>query len=323
MTGGAPLKKRNSAPPAVTLLRISIGGMDVELFLSLLLNGLSMGVIYALIAMGLIMLIRAVNMLNFAQGDMLTIGAYVGCTLYVNMALPLWAAMVVSLLIFAVFALIFMFSIYWPLRNSNIGISRMIATMGASVVIKEVLLKIFGEEPMTMPYFLRDAGGHGAMLKIFGVSIQLQYIIVIVIGLLCMAGIFLLFEKLYAGKMMQAASQDKRTAELIGIPTTITIAATYILSVSIAAFGGLMIAPIFAATVTLNSLQFGAFAGAVIGGWGNIKGAIIGAIIVGLVQSFSVPIFDLYKDAAVFLLMVLFLVFRPKGMFRSKIGDKA
>ena len=297
--------------------------MNYELWISLTINGLSMGAIYAMIAMGLILLIRAVGVLNFAQGDMLALGSYAALTFYVNMKLPLWGAVIASLLIFAVFAIIFMFCIYWPLRKSPESTTIIIATLGASIVIKESLMMMFGGEDIPVSYFLKDSSGTGLKLNIFGATIQVQYILTIIVGAAVIVGIFLLFEKLYAGRMLQAASQDKYSAELLGIPTIITIAVTYILSVSIAALGGFMISPIYSASTTLNALQFGAFAGAVIGGWGNIKGAVIGAFIVGLVQSYTVPVFGLYKDAAVFILMILFLLFRPQGLFKSKIGEKA
>ncbi len=294
-----------------------------QLFISLTVSGISMGIIYALLAMGLILLIRAIGVLNFAQGDLLTFGAFIGAAMYVGVELPLWLAIIVSILIFAVFALAFMFGIYWPLRNTPYPLTIIVATMGLSIIIKEALMMIFGSEPVAVPYFLTDASGNGLKLDIFRTSVQWQYILTIIIGLVIIIGIFLIFEKLYAGRMMQAASQDKNAAEIIGIPTIITTAITYILAVSITALGGFMIAPIFSANITLSSLLFGAFAGVVIGGWGNIKGAIIGAFIVGFVQSYAVPFFDLYKDAAVFIIMIAFLLFRPEGLFKSKISDKA
>ena len=216
-----------------------------------------------------------------------------------------------------------MFSIYWPLRKTPYPITIIIATLGASIVIKEILLLIFDGDPHLMPFLLTDVAGNGLKLNFFGVTIQWQYVLTIIIGLVIVALIFFIFEKLYVGKMMQAASQDKYSAEILGIPTVITIAITYILSVSIAAIGGFMIAPIFTVHTSMSSLQFGAFAGVVIGGWGDIKGAIIGSLIVGFVQSFSTPLFSVYKDAAVFILLIAFLLFRPQGLLKSKIGDKA
>lgn len=123
----------------------------------------------------------------------------------------------------------------------------------------------------------------------------------------------MLFEKLYVGKIMQAASQDRYAANLLGIPTILTISATYIIVVSLAGVSGYLVAPIFLVRSTLGSLQLRAFAGVVIGGFGNIKGAIIGSLIVGIIEAFSALQFSQYKDVTVFLILLLFLLFRPQG----------
>ena len=297
--------------------------MTGKLLLALGINGLSMGIIYAMIAMGLILLIRSVGMLNFAQGDMLALGAYMLLLFGVDLSLPLPLAIMASMFIFAVFALLFMFAVYWPLRNNPYPITITMCCLGTSIALKEALRIIFGGDPVNVPYFLMNGEGKGGMVSIFGISIQSQYLIIIGVGILVIAAIFILYEKLYVGKMMEAASQDKYAAEVIGIPTIATIGATYILSITVAGLGGFMIAPLYTVNANLGSLQFGAFAGAVIGGWGNTKGAIIGCLMVGLIEAYAHLYFTVYKDAAVFVVMVLFLLLRPQGLFPSKIGDKA
>ena len=295
----------------------------MELFISLTVNGIATGAIYAMVAMGLILLIKAVGVLNFAQGDLLVFGAFAALFFIMDINLPVWAAILASGIIFAVLAIVFMFAIYWPLRKTKNPITIIISTIGASIMIKEGLMMLFGAEPRPVNYFMVDSAGKSLKIQIFGVNIQVQYLLAILVGAILIIGIFLLFEKFYAGRMMQAASQDKYTAELMGIPTIITIGATYILSFAIASIGGFMIAPIYSASTNLAALQFGAFAGVVIGGWGDIKGSVIGAMIVGFLQSYAYVFFDVYKDAAVFIVMILFLLFRPQGIFRSKISDKA
>ena len=154
-------------------------------------------------------------------------------------------------------------------------------------------------------------------------SIQWQYILIVVIGVVIIAAIHLLFEKLYVGKMMQAACQDAYAANLMGVPSILTIAATYMIVTVVAGFGGYMVAPIYMVRNTLGTLQLRAFAGVVIGGFGSIKGAIIGSLIVGMVEVFSTMFLSSYRDVTVFLLLLVFLLFRPQGLFGEKIGDKA
>lgn len=145
----------------------------------------------------------------------------------------------------------------------------------------------------------------------------------ILVGIVIMALVFFLFEKMYVGKMMQAAAQDAYAASMLGIPTIATIAVTYIVVVIMVSVGGYMIAPIFMVSTTLGSLQLRAFAGVVIGGFGNIKGAIIGSLLVGLIESFSTLQFSSYKDVTVFMVLIIFLLVRPQGIFGERIADKA
>lgn len=298
--------------------------MNLNVVLSLILNGLAMGMIYALMAMGIILLVRAIGVLNFAQGDFLMLGAYICLGLIVDLKLPLYLAVPVALIIFAVIALIFMCCVYLPLRNASYPAAVVIATIGTSIFIKELVTLIWGSLPRSMPPLLVDPKtGGGLLLKIGNVKFPWQLILTTLVGIVAIWGVFTLFEKLYAGRMMEAAAQDRYSAELIGIPVMLTISVTYIISISLAAIGGFMVAPTFTVDVSLGTLQLRAFAGVIIGGMGNIKGAILGALFVGLLESFSTLQFAQYKDVVVFMALLVFLVFRPQGIFGEKIEDKA
>ena len=283
-----------------------------------------MGMVYALMAMGVIMLIRAIGVLNFSQGEFLMLGAYVCYGLYVQVELPIYIMIPLALVLFAIFALIFMFGIYWPLRHASYPQAIIIATMGASIVLKEAVMLIWGNVPLRMPPLLQNPEtGGGMLISIAGINLQWQQILTAVVGGLVIALVYFINEKLYAGRMMQAASQDKYAAELIGIPTILTTAATYIISIGITCIGGYMVAPTFTVTATLGTLLLRAFAGVIIGGLGNVKGAIIGSLLVGLIEAFASVRLSTYKDAVIFLVLLVFLVFRPQGIFGEKIKDKA
>lgn len=196
--------------------------------------------------------------------------------------------------------------------------------MGASIVIKELVMLIWGSLPLSMsPLLVNPETGGGKILTIGGVNLQWQLILIALVGGVAISLVFLLFEKSYAGKLMEAAAQDSYVAEMMGIPTVLTTAATYIISVILAGIGGFMVAPSFTVTVTLGTLLLRAFAGVIIGGLGNIKGAIIGSLLVGLVEAFASVRLSTYKDAVVFILLLVFLVVRPQGIFGEKIEDKA
>jgi len=296
--------------------------VSFTLFGTLFINGLSMGVIYAMMAMGLILLIRAVGILNFAQGELFMFGAYISAALVLDFHLPLPIMIPAAMVCFAVVGLVFMFTIYWPLRKASYAATTIIATMGAAIVLRELAVLIWGPLPRSMPPLVVDEG-RPAILHLGDVPLQWQNVLIIVIGVLLMYLIYLLFEKLYVGKMMQAACQNSYAANLLGVPTILTIAATYVIVSILVSVGGYLVAPIFMVRNTLGVLQLRAFAGVVIGGFGNIKGAIIGSLIVGLIEVFSTLHFSAYRDVTVFLTLILFLLLRPQGLFGEKIKDKA
>jgi branched-chain amino acid transport system permease protein len=283
----------------------------------LLVNGIAMGMIYALMAMGLILLVRAVGVLNFAQGDLLMLGAFVIFQLTTQFKLPLWSAFIVAVVVFLVFGAIFMISCFWPVRNAKWNVAVTVCTIGASMVIKEACKLYWGGSPLPVQPLATG------VLKMGPVSIEKQYLIIILVAAFMIWLVFTVFEKLYSGKLLQAAAQDGYAAQLLGIPPIITIMVTYMIVMAIVGVGGALVAPIFLASVNLASLQLRAFAGVIIGGFGNLKGAIIGSLFIGLVESYSITITSTYKDAIVFLVMLIFLVVRPQGIFGNRVADKA
>lgn len=282
-----------------------------------------MGMIYAMIAMGLILLIRAVGVLNFAQGDLLMTGAYIACVLFVDFNLPFYLAMPLSLIFYALIGLIFMLVTYWPLRKASYPVAPIIATMGASLVLSEGTMILFGSWPRTIPALLLNDKGSALTINLFGARLQAQFLLIIAVAVVVMSLIYVLFEKTYIGIMMQAAAQDKPAAELIGISTFMTTAATYVLVTVLVSIGGYMVAPVYTVTTSLSALQLRAFAGTVIGGFGSTKGAIIGCLLVGVVEAFSTVKFSSYKDAIVFLILIIFLILKPQGLIVDKVADKA
>ena len=282
-----------------------------------------MGMIYALLGMGLILLVRAVGILNFAQGDLMMFGAYIAACLLLDFELPIYILIPLAIVWFALMGIIFMFTIYWPLRKASYAQATIIATMGASIALQELAKLIWGSQPRTMPAIIQNEDGTAAVLRIGNLALQWQYLVIIVVGIVIIWLVTQLFDKLYVGKMMQAACQDSYAANLLGVPSILTICATYMIDLIVCGVCGYLVAPIFMVRSTLGTLQLRAFAGVVIGGFGNITGAVIGCILVGIIESFSTMAFSGYKDVTVFLLLIVFLVFRPTGLFKSKIGDKA
>lgn len=297
--------------------------MSYSLIISLIVNGVAMGIVYATIGMGLILLIRAVGVLNFAQGDMLMFGAYICAALLLDIKLPVWLMVIVAVFSFFFLGVVFMFVTYWPLRKASYPVATVIATMGASIVLNQAATLIWGNLPRSIKHFVLNDAGKTAVLKLGKLTLDYHYLIIIAVGTLMMIAVYVLFERLYVGKIMQAASQDQYVANLIGIPTIVTIALTYGIVAILVGTSGYLVSPVFFVRTTLATLQLRAFAGVVIGGFGNIKGAVIGSILVGLIESFSSVLFSEYRDVTIFLILLIFLLIRPQGIFGSKLGDKA
>lgn len=290
----------------------------MDTFIQITMSGIAMGMVYALISIGLILLIRAVGVMNFAQGNLLALGAYVTYALHSQMGLGLGGTIGAAIILFAVLGVAFMFTVYYPVRNSSWDFAIIICTIGAATVINELITLIWGSRVIPVEPIVAGT------TKIFGATIANQILLIIVVGLLIMGLCWLLFEKLYFGKLMLAAAQNPYSATLLGIPTVITTAATYIIVMNILGFSGFMVAPALILDVSLSNLQMKAFAGVVVGGFGSLKGAIIGSLIMGLVEAYSIYVTTTFKDVIVFGVLLLILTFKPEGLFDyDKIQEKA
>jgi len=287
------------------------------MLLQLFVIGISMGMIYAILAMGIVLLWRAVGVLNFAQGELFMMGAFVTFALTVQIHMPLYAMLVIALIVFALFGALFMFCVYWPLRKSKWPATIIISTLGASVVIREIAKVIWGTIPVVQPHIIRGVW----ITPTF--RIEYQYLFIIGVSAFMIIGVFLLFDKLFVGRVMQAAAQNKYAAELIGISTIVTTILTYIISTSIAAVGGWLVSPLFLVSTGLGAFLLRGFAGMVIGGMGDVRGAVLGSLLIGLLEAFTVMLTTTFRDAIVFLVLLLVLIFRPRGFFGSKISEKA
>ena len=291
--------------------------MNLPFLIGLSFNGLAMGLTYALLSMGLILLIRATDVLNFSQGDFVTMGGYVTYYFLFTLNLPMLPGLFLSILVFAFTAILFMLVTYLPVRHNKWTQTRMVCTMGASVIIKELLPMVTTRNSRTMPAPIPGA------FRVGLVSISYHYIMIVGVCLLSMLITYVLFDKLYVGRAMMAAAQNPYAAELIGIPTVLTISATYIIVLVLSGIAGWLIVPTFILNNSLNLYQTRAFAGCVIGGFGDLKGALIGSILIGIVEVYATLVSTLYKDVIVYAILLLVLVLKPTGLFSGgRVGVK-
>jgi branched-chain amino acid transport system permease protein len=288
----------------------------------ILLAGLSLGSVYALTALGFVLIYRATNVVNFAQGEFLMLGAYFLFTFVEGAKLNYGVAAVIAIGMLGVLGLLFALGVYYPLRNRSF-LPVIIATIGASIMFQNGALAIWGSSPERLRPVLEIGGSGGVTLG--GVFFNYQYVIILGVTLVLMVIQYAFFEFTLLGKKTQAISQDKDMARLLGIPVTGMIALTFMYSTVLGGLAGMLVAPIFFLQHNMGAIPgLKAFSASIIGGFGDVRGAIVGGLALGVLESFGGAfISTVYKDAIAFLLVIIFLLVRPQGLFGEKVGEKA
>ena len=185
---------------------------NLSLNLQLLFSGLAVGAVYSLVALGFVLIIRATNVVNFAQGDFAMIGAFAMVTMLTALKLPYWLAFVLALAVMMVFGVIFNYAVYYPLRNRSF-LPVIISTLGASIFMQNAVLGIFGPQPRPLEKVFKTPG-----FEVAGVFLDSQYLVILAVTLIAVAFQYFFFEHTLLGKKLQATSQDKDMARLVGIP---------------------------------------------------------------------------------------------------------
>lgn len=293
--------------------------MDAAINIQLLFSGLAMGSIYALIALGIVLIYRAADVVNFAQGELVMLPAFIAVFLLDTAALP--ALVVYPLVIVIMGGVGFLFEkiAYYPLRNRSF-LPVIISTIGVSIFLKNGAQFTFGALPQVMP---RPTDLE--VLTLGDIVIDPQYIIIILSTAFLLIAQHFFFERTLIGKMMQATAQDKDTARLMGIPIGRMIALTFILSTVLATVAGLLVGPLFYVTKEMGGMAgLKGFCGAIIGGFGSVTGAILGSLFLGVLEVYlAFYVSSAYRDAFAFIIMILVLLFCPQGLLGERIAQKA
>jgi branched-chain amino acid transport system permease protein len=278
-----------------------------------------MGSIYALVALGFVLIFNAVNVVNFAQGEFVMVPAYVAVWMMTFLKLPFPLVYLITLLFMAIFGVVFQRVAYYPLRNRTF-LPVIIATIGVSIFLKNAAQITFGAEPFLMP---RPTSAN--VLNFRGVCVDPQHVVIIVVTLILLVLQYLFFEKTSLGKKMQATAQDKEMARLLGIRVSVMIVVTFVYSSMLGAAAGILIGPIFYVSKEMGAmLGLKAFCSTIVGGFGSVPGAILGGLFLGVIEVFSsYYISSAYRDAFAFIMLILVLLFRPQGFFGEKIAEKA
>ena len=295
-----------------------------------LFNGLSLGAIYALIAIGYTMVYGIIGMINFAHGDIYMIGAYVGLVTLSAVgtqgAFPIWAVIGLMLIVAVVITGVYGFAVeqvaYKPLRSSP-RLVALISAIGMSIFLQNWVALGQGARDMAVPSLL--PGAFQFQMGEFEVFVPYTRILIIAVAVVLMVALTLYIKHSRMGRASRACSQDMHMASLLGINTNRVISFTFILGAILAAVGGVLIA---LAVGKLNPFigfiaGIKAFTAAVLGGIGSIPGAMLGGVILGVAETLAAAyISSEYKDIVAFSLLVLILLFRPTGLLGKPEVEK-
>lgn len=282
------------------------------------INGLNIGSIYALIALGYTMVYGFAKLINFAHGDVIMVGAYISF-ISMKFGLPWWLAVIISIVACAVLGVVMEKVAYKPLRNAS-RISLLITAIGISYLLQNLFQLIFGANPQPYHAFITLPA-----LNLGGISIQANYYITFSVSVLLMILLTLFVNKTTMGKAMRAVSEDEGAAKLMGINVDTTISLTFAIGCALAAIAGILYANCYPMiNPTLGSLHgIKAFIAAVLGGIGSIPGAVLGAFILGMVEAMTKAyISSQLTDTIVFAILILMLVFKPAGILGKNVKEK-
>lgn len=288
-------------------------------FLQQTINGLSIGSIYALIALGYTMVYGIIKLINFAHGEIFMFGSYMGMIAITVLNLPFYVAFIFSMVTTALLGVIIERVAYKPLRKSS-RIAALITAIGVSFLLQNAMLQIMGAKIYAFPQVFNNR-----VFNVYGVRINLIQIVIFVVSILLMVALQLLVKKTSVGRAMRAVSVDKEAAALMGVNVDRIITLTFAIGSALAAAAGIMVGLYYIRVYPFMGFTPGlkAFVAAVFGGIGIIPGAMIGGFVIGLIETFVAGYGStLYKDAVVFGILILVLLIKPSGLLGKNEKEK-
>ena len=288
-------------------------------FVQQVFSGISLGCIYALIALGFVLIYKATETVNFAQGELMMLGAFVGLALMKFAGLPFWAALVVTLVGMTGFGALVERLVIRPVLGQP-QFTVVMLTIGLGYMIRGLItmVPVIGSETsaLEVPY-------KGMVWSTGGLVLSFEQLVVIAVTALLCTALYLLFKHTKVGIAMQASSQNQLAAHYMGIPVKRLNGLVWGLSAGVAAFAGLLLAPFTFVHVNMGFIGLKAFPAAVVGGFGSLPGAIAGGLVIGVVESLSgyyLP--EGFKDVAAYVVVLVMLVIKPNGLFGAPSRKK-
>ncbi|MBL8645302.1 MAG: ABC transporter substrate-binding protein [Rhodospirillaceae bacterium] len=317
LSGAAAPGPDQSASDDTTPAAPTAAPSAIKAAMQTMFNGIAIGCIYALLALGFVLVYEATGVVNFANGQFVVIGAFLGISGIAALGATVPGTML-ALAAMIGLGILFFFVVYRPLQTSPV-VTVIVGTIAVGIIVQNIGLLIWGPLPQRLP------SPFGVTpISVSGIVVSAHIVAVIAITALVVAGLYLLLYRTVIGARMRAVAQDAEAAKLMGINVAGIYALTWALAGGLAGLGGLLMGPVWFVDASMgDALALKSFAATIIGGFGSVPGAVLGGLIVGLAESLGAAyISSTYKDALVFLLMVGFLIARPQGLFGEARGDR-
>lgn len=300
----------------------------MEFFFQQLTNGLAVGGIYALIALGYTMVYGVLKLINFAHGDLFMIGAYLGLTLLTALGLAdhLSPFGVIALLAVMVLVLVAILGVvlervaYRPLRQAH-RLSAVVSALGASIFFQNIVMLIYGAKFHVYPHDLMPR----TVVHIFGMPVPLIRILILLASVVMMVALYTFIQRTKVGTAIRAAAIDQGAARLMGINVDRVIALVFVIGPALGGVAGLMVGIYYGQINFTMGWIYGlkAFTAAILGGIGNIPGAMVGGLLLGLIEAFAAAYLSIaWKDAFAFCVLILILIVRPTGLLGERVAEK-
>lgn len=300
----------------------------MEQFFQQLTNGLAVGSIYALIALGYTMVYGVLKLINFAHSDLFTLGAYLGLTLLTSLTLadrigPLWGTVLLALMVMGLIALAGVLLdrvAYRPLRESP-RLSAVVSALGASIFLQNTVMLIYGARFRVYPEDILPK----AVFHVMGVDVPVVRILVLLTSLAMMAALYFFIQKTRIGTAIRAAAIDQGAARLMGIDVNRVILIVFIVGPALGGAAGLMVGLYYGQINFTMGWGYGlkAFTAAILGGIGNIPGAMVGGMLLGIIEAMGAAYLSFaWKDAIAFAVLILILIVRPTGLLGERVAEK-
>lgn len=291
----------------------------LEQFLQQLANGLILGSVYALLALGYTMVYGIIKLINFAHGDIYMIGAFMGYYLINTLHLNFFVALILSMVGTAILGVVIEFLAYRPLRNST-RIAALITAIGVSFLLEYGMVFFVGANTRSFPQVIKTV-----RYTLGPISISNIQLMILGISILLMVGLQFIVQKTKMGKAMRAVSVDSDAAQLMGINVNRTISFTFAWGSALAGAAGVLIALYYNSLEPLMGMTPGikSFVAAVLGGIGIIPGAALGGFVIGLLETFATAVgLSDFRDAIVYAILIIILLVRPAGILGKNVKEK-